>query len=379
MPQPVSASERILALDVVRGCALFGVLLAYALWNLGSPPADTYSQTDYILDRTLTALVDNKCYTLLATLFGLGFSMQLARAEALGTSGVAVYCRRLLALLLIGLAHALLLRNGDILVPYALMGFVLLLFRKAANRTLAIGAVITLLLPYAMRIAWVRMGLPFPQRPETEGMSYLGSNLAWVRYWYTTAITIWPGSLPMFLCGFYLGRRRIFDNLAAHQRGLRRMLIANLAIGVLGFGGYEFLSRALATHSPSLALWMMSRLLWHAHVWGLAVFYASSLLLLLQSRDWQRRLAPLGAVGRMALTNYLLQAVLIVPVCIAFGLFDKVTPTIGLLIALGVSALQMPASVWWLKRFQFGPAEWVWRRLTYGHPQSMRTTAEQAG
>jgi len=378
MPQPVSAGERILALDVVRGCALSGVLLAYALWNLGSPPEPTYSQADHILDRTLTALVDNKCYTLLATLFGLGFSMQLARAEARGASSVTVYCRRLLVLLLIGLAHALLLRNGDILVPYAVMGFVLLLFRKAANRTLAIGVVITLLLPYAMRIAWEWMGLPFPQRPETEGMSYLASNLTWMRYWYATAITTWPGSLPMFLCGLYLGRRRIFDNLAAHQRGLRLMLIAGLVIGVAGFGGYECLSRALATDPPSLALWIMSRLLWHGHAWGLAGFYSSSLLLLLQSPVWQRRLAPLGAVGRMALTNYLLQAVLIVPACIAFSLFDRVTPTIGVLLALGVWALQMPASVWWLKRFQFGPAEWVWRSLTYGRPQSMRKTAEQA-
>src|SRR5512144_308622 len=85
---PVQPTERILALDVVRGCALFGVLLAYALWNLGSPPAETYSQVDRILDRGLTVLIDNKCYTLLATLFGLGFSMQLARAEARGTSGL---------------------------------------------------------------------------------------------------------------------------------------------------------------------------------------------------------------------------------------------------------------------------------------------------
>ncbi|MGH9841827.1 MAG: heparan-alpha-glucosaminide N-acetyltransferase domain-containing protein, partial [Blastocatellia bacterium] len=114
--QPVPPSERIHALDVVRGFALFGVLLAYTLWNLGSPPESTYSQADRILNGVLSALVDTKFYTLFAFLFGLGFSIQLTRAEVRGASIVPVYCRRLLALLLIGLAHALLFRNGDILV-----------------------------------------------------------------------------------------------------------------------------------------------------------------------------------------------------------------------------------------------------------------------
>ena len=204
--QPVQASERIPALDVLRGFALFGVLVAYALWSLGSPPEDTYGQTDRILNWVLTALVDTKGYTLFAFLFGLGFSIQLIRARARGISIVPIYRRRLLALLLIGLAHALLLRNGDILVPYAVMGFFLLLFRNASNRTLAIGAIIGLAFPYLARGAWELTGMPFPQRPETEGMSYIASNYAWVRYWYTTAITFWPASLPMFLFGLYAGR-----------------------------------------------------------------------------------------------------------------------------------------------------------------------------
>jgi uncharacterized protein len=116
-------------------------------------------------------------------------------------------------------------------------------------------------------------------------------------------------------------------------------------------------------------------LLWSAHAWGLAAFYASSLLLLLQRHSWQRRLASLGAVGRMALTNYLLQAAIIIPVCVGFGLFDRVTPSLGLLLALAIWSAQVPASVWWLRRFRFGPAEWVWRSLTYGRPQPMRIAA----
>ena len=71
-------------------------------------------------------------------------------------------------------------------------------------------------------------------------------------------------------------------------------------------------------------------------------------------------------------TNYLMQAVIIVPVCLAYGLFDKVTPSIGLLIAFDVWIFQVLVSVWWFKHFQFGPVEWLWRRLTYGQTPRMR-------
>lgn len=370
---PVSPSERLPALDVLRGFALFGVLLAYVLWNLGNPPLETYSQTDRLLNRVLGVLVDTKFYTLFAFLFGLGFSIQLARAEARGTSVVYTYCRRLLALLLIGLAHALLFRNGDILVPYASMGFILLLFRNVSNRLLAAGAIIGLLFPYLASVAWELTGIPFPQRPETAGMSYLAENYAWVRYWYTTAITTWPTSLPMFLFGLYVGRRRLFENIASRRRGLRRVLVVGLCLGALAYVSRELI---LARANPTLTFeqGLTAGLLWSAHAWGLAAFYASSLLLLWQRRSWQPWLAPLGAVGRMALTNYLLQAVIIVPVSMAFGLFDKITPSLGLSLVLLVWLIQVPASVWWLKRFRFGPAEWIWRSLTYGSLQPMRAT-----
>lgn len=369
---PIPPSERIPALDVVRGFALFGVLLAYTLWNLGSPPEQTYSNFDRMLNWVLSALIDTKFYTLFAFLFGLGFSIQLTRAEARGISIVPVYCRRLLALLLIGLAHALLLRNGDILVPYAVMGFVLLLFRNASNRTLAVGAIIGLVFPYLARGAWNLTGMPLPQRPEAAGLSYLAENYAWVRYWYATAIASWPASLPMFLFGLYMGKQRFFENIAAHRKGLWRTLVIGLCVGVLAYASRELL---LANAAPSR---MILGLLWSAHAWGLAAFYASFLLLLIQRRSWQQWLAPLGAVGRMALTNYILQAVIIVPVCIGFNLFDRVTPSLGALLALAVWSVQVPASVWWLRHFRFGPAEWIWRSLTYGRPQPMRVADEPA-
>ena len=105
---------------------------------------------------------------------------------------------------------------------------------------------------------------------------------------------------------------------------------------------------------------------YHVSAWSLAVVYAAAVALLCQRAAWPARLAWLRAVGRMAFTNYLVQALLVVPVCLAFGLFDAVTPTRGWMLALGVMAVEIPFSVWWLGRFPYGPVEWVWRRVTYG-------------
>jgi len=373
--QPVLPSQRIVALDILRGFALFGVLLAYTLWNLGSPPEETYSRTDRTLNDVLPALIDGKFYTLFACLFGLGFAIQLKRAADRGVSIVPIYCRRLLALLLIGLAHALLLRNGDILVPYAVLGFCLLPLRNASNRTLVAVAVISLLYADVARGVWQLAGLPLPQRPgDTAGLGYLAENYAWVRYWYASAVFSCLDALPLFLVGLYIGRGDFLERAAAYRRGLWRILIAGLVIAVLAYAGRDLL---MSSRGPA-PLFVVQRLapkLWKIHSWGLAAFYASSWLLLCQNVACRRWLAPLGAVGRMSLTNYILQAVFVVPVCLAFGLFDNVTPSLGLLLGLTVWSVQVPTSVWWLKHFRFGPAEWVWRSLTYGHPQPMRVVA----
>jgi uncharacterized protein len=100
--------------------------------------------------------------------------------------------------------------------------------------------------------------------------------------------------------------------------------------------------------------------------WSLAAVYVAAFALLCQRQRWPARLYWLRAVGRMAFTNYLIQALIVVPVCVAFRLFDTITPTRGLLLALAVAAVQIPFSVFWLTRFEYGPVEWLWRTATYG-------------
>lgn len=359
--QPVAPGERILALDVLRGFAMVGVLVAYCVWSLGTAPAEEWSRLDKALDQFLGFAVDGKFYTILAFLFGLGFSLQLDRASDRATT-VRTYCRRLAVLAAIGLVHALLLRNGDILLPYAVTGFALIPFRRASDRIIVAAALVALLVPHAARWAWEASGVPIPERPQLQGASYLVENVAWVLYWYETAIFTWPVNLTLFLFGFLAGRHRLISRLEDEPRTLRLILFGGvLAAAALFWVGLRLAGTAVA---PGLA--------YTFHCCALSSAYAAALLLALRWRPGAALVAPLAAIGRMALTNYLMQAAVMVPLCLALGWFDTFTPPRALLLALALFLIQLSLSSWWLRRYRFGPAEWLWRLLTYGRVPPLR-------
>jgi uncharacterized protein len=365
--QPVAPTERILALDVLRGFAMFGVLVAYAMWSLGTAPEETFSPLDRALAKFTGFAIDGKFYTVLAFLFGLGFALQLDRAKDDATA-VRVYMRRLAALAAIGLAHSLLLRNGDILLPYAITGFLMIPLRKASDGVVLAVALVMLLVPEAARLAWEASGVPLPQRPQLEGASYLAENFAWVRYWYATAPFNWPVNLTLFLFGLYAGRRRLLAALAQDRPRLVVILGAGLVAGTLLYWlRLQWLAEPTSTLERVLA-----SLLFTFHCWVMSSAYVAGLLILLRTRA-AAVLLPLAAIGRLALTNYLLQAALLVPLCLALGLFDRFTPSISYLVAFALFGIvQIPFSLLWLRRYRFGPAEWVWRLLAYGRVPPLR-------
>ncbi len=111
---------------------------------------------------------------------------------------------------------------------------------------------------------------------------------------------------------------------------------------------------------------------------GLGFFYAAGLILLTRRQHWDRRLAPLAAVGRMALTNYLLHLVILALIFYRYGLglWGHIGPTPGIVLALLVFGAQALWSVWWMRRFRFGPVEWLWRSLTYADLQPIRIRSD---
>lgn len=359
--RPTPVSERIHALDAMRGLAISGVLLAYTIWNLGGPPEEEWSRLDRAVVTGMDLFVDGKCLSMFAILFGLGVSQQWKRWEGAGCDPRPLHARRMLFLLVVGLLHAVLLRNGDILAPYALLGLVLMAFRHASSRAVVALLPFLVLLPYLLEPLLMAAGVRFPDRPVSSGQSYLLENLSWLGYWYATnPIRGWPQFLFLMLVGLLLGRGRVLEQLLTSRR-TSWVLAGALTAACLTRVALERVGTAGA--APPWFLRDGRDLLYQLNAWFLAVTYGLGLVLLV--RRFPNALRPLRAMGRMAFTNYLVPAILIVPMCLVFDLFDTISPSRGLWMGLGFGALLMVASTLWLRHHALGPFERMWRGFTY--------------
>jgi uncharacterized protein len=361
---PVQPHQRIQYLDVVRGFAITGVLLAYVFWNLGTAPESTYTSFDRGLDKTLLFLIDSKCFTLLANLFAVGFVLHMNKSDNPARS-LYTYRRRLTGLMIIGLIHALLLRNGDILLPYALLTLLVSFFYTASNRTIIIAMVVTFFLQVFVPEIWKWLHIPFPQRPVTNG-NYWVDNFEWVKFWYAGAIFYWETTLFFLFTGLLLGRVFILNKKKLSNKQILFIAVTGLISGSAGYWILSYYTNEISAlpdiGNTQIIKRTIFNLLWLIHRGGLASAYASLFYLLLKNF----KLKTLAALGRTSLTNYILQAVIVVPVCFLFNLFDHITPTIALIMTASIWIIQVLFSNWWLKHYRFGPLEWLLRRFTYG-------------
>jgi len=364
MTSAVQPKERIQYLDIIRGFAISGVLFAYVFWNLGNAPSSTYTVFDNILDQAGFFLVDSKCYTLLATMFAVGFVLHMQKTGN-KAKNLYTYRRRLLGLFIIGTLHALLLRNGDILAPYAITAF-LITFLYAASRTTLIVLLITIFLIDALLPqTWLALGWSFPQRP-TLIANYWVENFEWVKYWYSTSIFFWETTLFLLVGGILIGRIFIQEKRKLTTRQIRVIAIIAFVCGTLSYLTLKFYETQVG-QLPDIGNSMVLRATVHRlldmiHKLGMASTYACVFYLL--SRNF--KLNALANLGRMSLTNYVMQAAIVVPICLILNLFDHITPTIALLITAVIWLFQVQFSSWWLKRRRFGPLEWTLRTFTYG-------------
>ncbi len=401
--RPTTSQERIQVIDILRGFALFGILLANMGGFSGPESADWWTATPDLLAKQLIFFLGQaKFLTIFSFLFGLGFALPLLRAEARGAPFFPLYRRRLLALLLIGLLHALFLSHMDVLTRYAVVGFLLFFFTRAKPKTLMIFAVILLLFHYGNWELTVFRAVgraPLEQESQTSQSAAENREAARIRRVEADMRAYGEGSfadimahrvqavfnrqvtfiggypvavlLGLFLLGMYAGRRRLFQDVSAHLPLFRQVWRWGLGLALLAACGV-LLAGTNAVPPYWRSLW--TPIYFAIGVPALSFFYISTLVLLFQKEAWKRRLAPLAAVGRMALSNYLLQSVVCTTIFYSYGLglYGKVSPALGMALTVLIFTLQIMLSVWWLKHFRFGPAEWLWRTLTYGKLQPMR-------
>jgi len=403
---PVAPSERIELLDVLRGFALFGVLVANLVW-VATYENVTREQMDALptaaVDRATGYLVhffiDWKFYTLFSFLFGLGFSVQMSRAAERGGDARRTYLRRLSILLALGFAHGFFLWYGDILSIYALLGFLLFFCRGISTRKLLVLTAVLILLPQTLLRTWPQITGSAEMSPAAQAVEeaeekalkqrrfqvytygtypeVVAEHVAFVFSEWLFLLYFCSAVFGKFLLGLLAGRLRVFHHPEQHLHWFRRMLVWGLAVGALGntvFVLQEWLTRNDILEDSSAPILAT---LWIADLGlvGLAAFYAAAIALLFRKPAWRARLSVLAPVGRMALTNYLthslIYAFLFYGYGIGLGLLGKVGSTACLLLGVIVFTLQINFSRWWLSRWAFGPMEWAWRSLTYGKLQPM--------
>lgn len=404
---PISLGERIEVLDVLRGLAVCGILIGNMQWfsGYGMMPETLASQSpfgDQLTHFLVHFFVEGKFYSIFSFLFGFGFALQIARAEERGDPKASLFKRRLFWLLVIGLLHAYLLWAGDILSIYALMGFLLIRFRKKTNGSLLKWAFILLVIPILTYILFYILFQAFvtPEAlakldvakmdrwndavrtvPQSSYLHILtGYNLNYVVGRYASLIFEMrlPKLLAMFLLGFYAYRRGFFQNLSSHQTFIRRVLVYGLILGLLGNIAFAALAGAEAVIPPSPA-GIVGVITYAFGVPALALFFIALVATLWQKAAWRRLLAFLAPVGRMALTNYLLQTVICVLIFYGygFGQFGRFGARTVTLIALAIFLFQILVSALWLKYFSYGPMEWIWRQLTYRRRLKLRPKRQQ--
>ena len=402
---PVPANERVAALDVLRGVALLGIFIMNMpgfSHSLFAPPQLEASTGEALVAGLRELLFAGKFNLLFGLLFGIGFALQMTRLEraaAARDEGVRtgratrIYARRLLFLLGVGLVHAMLLWPGDVLLVYAVLGFALLALRRVGNRHLIALIAACLLFPAFAEVARVDFfSLATDTVAAFQYQQFEASNdLAFGRGSFrdamveTARVFFWSYTSPLglfayasyyvqmatgILAGFVIGRRGWHDIAArdaATPARLRRVALA-LCGGAIAAGvAASILLGSLPDADSPVAIFVgtLARTIERA---ALAVFYALTVLRLVD-RGVPGWLRPFESAGRMPLSNYLLQTVLASTVFYGWGLgfWNRAGPASEMLLAIGLFVLvQLPLSVWWLRRFRYGPMEYLWRRFTYG-------------
>ena len=404
---PVHAQERIEVLDAIRGFALLGILIA----NMASysSPVHYFEISgenmwtgfgNTITSSFINLFVQGKFYSIFSFLFGLGFAIFFERVKERTTKPKPLFYRRLFILLLIGLIHAFFIWCGDILVTYALLGFLLPLFFNRKPKTLikwaiSLFSVLLLFLAFSMGLlALGRMhneGLitdslqPFYEDIESritnsfqaysqgtfsEIMAQRASDVLFASSQVFAGVFV---IFPLFLFGLYAGTKKIFQNIETNLTLIRKIWIWSLVIG-LTMSVTKFIFKNLMGADIYSFYTVIHTGAGFLGDTGLCFFFMTSIIFLYQNKRWKLKLKPLAYMGRMALSNYLLQSIICTTIFYSygFGLYGKVDPTLGLIFSIAIFIIQIFISKSWLRHYQFGPVEWIWKCLTYGKSFRMK-------
>jgi len=401
--EPVETGQRIASLDVLRGVALLGILVMN-IQSFAMPDAAYLNPSAYgdltganlwvwIAGRLLS---DEKMYGIFSMLFGAGILLMTGRAEARGASPARLHYRRMGWLMLFGLLHGHLLWSGDILWFYGVAGLVVYLFRTWSPKSLvaaalvffaigsatfaSVGVRVRNLPPDDYQVFTQENWQPTPEMIQDEIATFRGG---WLRQMPARTVEALFMEIGIFL--LLLGWKTIANMLlgmalfkwrvitGGQSRAVyKRMAAAGFLLGlpIVAFGIWkDFASGWDGRYSFFFG---SQYNYWAAIVVDMG--WIGAIMLFCKSDRLMAFRAALGALGRTAFSNYILQTLLCSAVFYGngLGLFGAVTRVQQLLIVCAIWIAQLSISRLWLRHFLYGPLEWLWRSLTYWRQMPIR-------
>ncbi|CEG26044.1 DUF418 domain-containing protein [Bacillus sp. B-jedd] len=384
---PTGGTARIISLDAMRGIAILGIYLVNML-SFHSPYMliNPLEYWNHGIDRYFYIFIDifaqASFYPLFSMLFGYGLMLMKERSKAKGKNFYPVVIRRLFFLLCIGIVHAFLIWPGDILITYAVIGFLALFFLRLSGKALLATGLLMYIIPNlflgllltAADFSGMNASSVIFSEDEAKNALQVYSSGTFAEI---TEMRIWEWKesnnkgtipilvlsiLPLFLIGAGLAKLKWLTEVKKHQKKLILFSIIAFGAGLLikllpyyGWEGYsaEFLQDFFGGPLLASVYGSLTALAVHNHAGRAGVF---------------------ASVGRMAMTNYLLQSIVSTFIFYGYGagLYGSISIVTGTGLAVAIYIAQAAISRFWLKRFHFGPVEWIWRSITYMKFQRMR-------
>lgn len=407
---PVQSNDRVVFMDVLRGFAILGIFIA----NLGTGFSwynESVNATGPMLlpkaDHTMSfmhhMLIEGKFYSIFSLLFGWGIALQFKRAEAKGINAEPTVRRRLLFMLLLGAIH-LLIWPGDIVFFYAMLGFILLPLRKFSNKVLLVTGIILVLSPillYWLKMTWPVLNYPAELLTKTgikvdeallnlkseEDFMNLMKNGTWFdqlkanitgfffRYQYLFFVSRVPKVLGMFLIGYVVGRSEFYKNIAQHKKLIYWIIGVGLVIGLpANYFLAHYMSTAMGDYFQLKPKGWYQTIVYALGVVPLAMAYVGIFMLCFQKTSCKKIMLLMAPAGKMAFSNYIMQSLVgnFVFLGAGLGYMGQVGPVYFTLFGILFFIIQIIISTFWLRYFNYGPVEWLWRSGTYGKWQPMR-------
>ncbi|KYC97210.1 MULTISPECIES: DUF418 domain-containing protein [Heyndrickxia] len=379
---PTQFFERISSLDGLRGFSLLGIFLinmmSYESPILYYNPKEWWQGTDQSLYNWIELFVQASFYPIFAMLFGYGLVLIRNRTIEKGGEFKKIAVKRLFILLIIGIIHAFLIWSGDVLINYAIFGFILIFLLKLSGKSLMIIGLSLFVIPnlffslYLMIITLVSsqdMSMYTDIMNLTKSMDIYSSSNYWnitvqrFKDWMlvngsSNIIFILFSVIPLMMIGAGAAKLKWLQSAQSERKKWLFILIISLPLGLFLKSLPMFVDSNLAFKYIEQSLG--GTILSFAYVAIIALF---------MSYKWTGRLLkPFAAAGRMSLTIYITQSIVGTFIFYGYGLglYSKLTLGTSMLLAIGIFIIQVVLAEIWFMKFKYGPLEKIWRYFTYG-------------